>query len=431
MVIRWLTCIVIPISILVGWLIINPLFADISFRSFLKDGLEKAIHYTPENAWYHYLLGRFYESDLKELNLKKAVESYREALRLNPLDSRVWIVLARAYEGLGMEREADLSISKAVIVNPNNSDLRWEAGNFYLLRKNADRAFQNLREYLLLKPGNQNMVYDLSERLASENRYILSNLIPPSYNYYKGYLSYLISNNKLVKAREVWNVISEGKEIEKGLYLKYIDFLISNSEYSEARKFWISALNYFGDIKNSEPLSGDAGSEDILWNGGFEKVPIDGGFDWKVGKAEGAKIFIDNDIHREGLKSLSIVFDGKHNPDLVAASQVIILKPDTTYTLRGYIKTENLTTTNGIFIDITGHNQAKGSCGKGLYKATDTVTGTNHWKEVLADFRIPSDCYAGIISIKRQRSTKFDNKIGGSAWVDKITIKEEERPYSR
>ncbi|MBI5198917.1 MAG: tetratricopeptide repeat protein [Nitrospirae bacterium] len=429
MVIRWLTCIVIPISILVGWLIINPLFADISLRSFLKEGLEKAIHYTPGNAWYHYLLGRFFESDLKESDLKKAVESYREALRLNPLDSRVWIALARAYEGLGMEKEADLSLSKAILVNPNNSDLRWEAGVFYLLREKTDKSFLNLREYLILKPENQNMVYDLSERLTIENRYILTNLIPPSYNYYKGYLSYLISNNKLVNAREVWNVISEGQKIEKGLYLKYIDFLISNSEYSEARQLWMSALKDFGRIGN--PDIENAGSEDILWNGGFEKVPIDGGFDWKIGKEEGVKISIDNDVHREGLKSLSMVFNGKHNPDLVAASQVTLLKPDTTYTLKGYIKTEDLTTTNGIFIDITGHNQSKGSCGKGLYKTTDTVTGTNHWKEVQIDFMTPPDCYAGIISIKRQRSTKFDNKIGGSAWIDKITIKEGERSYSR
>lgn len=421
----------IPISILVGWLIINPLFADISFRSFLKEGLEKAIHYTPDNAWYHYLLGRFYESDLKESNLKKAVESYQGALRLNPLDNRVWIALARSYEGLGMEREADLALSKAILVNPNNSDLRWKAGVFYLLRKKVDKSFLHLREYLLLKPDGQGMVYDLSERLAIENRYILTNLIPPSYNYYRDYLSYLISHNKLVNAREVWNVISEGQKIEKGLYLKYIDFLISSSEYSEARHLWISALKYFGDMKNPEPLSGDSGSEDILWNGGFEKVPIGGGFDWRIGKAEGVKIFIDDDIHREGLKSLSMVFDGKHNPDLVAASQVTLLKPDKTYTLKGYIKTENLTTTNGIFIDITGHNQSKGSCGKGLYKATDTVTGTNHWKEVQTDFVTPPDCNAGIISIKRQKSAKFDNKIGGSAWVDKITIKEEERSYSR
>mgnify|MGYP001599058758 FL=1 len=424
---RWLAyTIIILFSTFLGRVIINPFLAERSAENLQKKDLEKAIRYSPNNADYHYLFGRTLESDLELLDLKSAIESYRRSLRLNPLDSRAWIALARAYEGLGMEKEADQAISKAIKTNPTDPRLRWEAGIFYLLRERIDRAFENLKVYLLLEPGKQDLVYDLCERIKVERRYILRDLIPPFYSYYKPYLSYLISHRNLNDAREVWKVISGMKEwIEKGLYLRYIDFLISLSEYNEARQVWTAFLKDFG-LNNPE----SEGNE-ILWNSGFERELTGGGFDWRLGKAEGVKIFIDNDVHREGLKSISMVFDGKHNPDLVAASQVTLLKPNTTYTLKGYIKTENLTTTNGIFIDITGHNQATGSCEKGLYKATDTVTGTNHWKEVQADFMTPPDCYAGIISIKRQKSTKFDNKIGGNAWVDKITIKEGERSYSR
>lgn len=418
MVIRWLLyTIIILSSTLLGWVIINPFIAERLAKDLLKEDLEKAIHYSPNNAHYHYLLGRVLETDLELLDLKSAIESYKRTLRLNPLYSRTWLALARAYEGLGMEKEADQALSRAIKTNPTSPRLRWEAGVFYLLRKRIDRAFENLKVYLLLEPGKQGLVYDLCERVKVEKRYILKDLLPPSYDYYKTYLSYLISHRNLNDAREVWKVISGIKGwIEKGLYLRYIDFLISLSEYNEARQVWTIFLKDFG--LNNPGSEGDG----ILWNGGFENELVGGGFDWGLGKAEGVRVYVDRDIYLDGARSLAVAFYGRYNPDIVAASQIVLLRPDTGYTLKGYIKTDNITTTNGIFIEIVGHDQPTGSCGKGLYKTTDTITGTNPWREVKIDFRTPPDCHAATVRVRRQRSSKFDNKIGGNAWVDKISL---------
>lgn len=410
MAIRWLAnTIIILFSTFLGWVIINPFLAERSANDLLKEDLEKAISYNQHNAEYHYLFGRILESDLQVLDLKAAIESYKKALSSNPLDSRAWIALARAYEGLGMEKEADQSLSRAIKTNPADARLRWESGIFYLLRERIDRAFENLRVYLLLEPERQNLVYYLCERLKVERRYIFKDLIPPAYNYYRQYLSYLISHRNLNDAREVWKVISGKKEwIEKGLYLSYIDFLISFSEYNEARQAWNTFHKDFG-LNNPE-------EDEILYNRSFERELTGGGFDWRLEKAEGVWVYVDSDIYIDGTRSLTVAFDGKHNPDIVAASQIVLLRSETDYTLKGYIKTDNITTTNGIFIEITEHN-----C-KGLYKSTDTITGTNLWKEVQADFKTPPDCYAGVIKVRRQKSSKFDNKIGGNAWVDKISL---------
>ncbi len=401
--------ITILLSFILGWSIITPFLAERSSKGLLKEGLEKAISYSNKTE-YHYLLARTFESDLTHSDLKKASAHYIDALRSNPLSSDSWIGLARVYEVLGLETEAERALSAAILVNPSDPRLRWEAAIFYLLRERVMDGFKNLREYLLIKPERQEMVYGLCEGLKISKEYILEYLIPPYYSYYKSYLTYLISLNKLDDARKVWKTLSKRQErIEKDLYLRFIDFLISMSEYNEAFKEWNSLL------KDLQLSGNDYG---IVVNGGFERDLIGGGFDWKLGKAEGVRISIDDDIHREGSRSLFLSFNGKHNPDLVASSQVVLMKPETVYTLRGYIKTEGLTTTNGIFIEIMGHE-----C-KDLYKATDTITATNFWTEVRAEFKTPPDCYAGLVRIRRAHSKKFDNKIGGSAWVDLITIEE-------
>jgi hypothetical protein len=98
---------------------------------------------------------------------------------------------------------------------------------------------------------------------------------------------------------------------------------------------------------------------------------------------------------------------------------VVRIKPSTKYSLKGYIRTEALSTANGIFLNVLGQD-----CG-GLNKRSEAVTGTGFWKEVSVDFETPADCRAVTISIRREKSNRFDNRIEGTAWIDGITMKQQ------
>ena len=387
---------------LIGWIMLGK--AD-------EKGLLSAVRFDGNNPANQYLLGRYYHTDLSNPDIEKAILSYRESLVLSPVQSSAWIDLSKAYQITGQSIEAEYALERAVKLSPNNPDLMWEAGTFWLINNMTDKAVSALRRYILLMPDKQSQVYDLCWKLKLDNSRILSDLIPQSYEYQSRYLMYLINTKRTWETQEVWKLLDK-KNLDKKIFISYINFLINNSLYENAKSVWKEITEKIEDIGTNDDSS-------LIWNAGFENEILNGGLDWLISEVEGANVFIDESIHLIGNRSLGLSFDGKHNPDITIAQQVVRVDPGTKYTLRSYIKTDSLTTTNGIILNVQGHN-----C-NGLNKKTDAMTGTTFWREVSLDFETPAGCRAVTVKIRRERSGKFDNKIEGTAWIDGISLKQQ------
>jgi len=253
------------------------------------------------------------------------------------------------------------------------------------------------------------MVYDLCWKLKLENSFIIGNIVPQTYLYQSGYLSYLMAAQKTAEAVDAWKAL-DPISIEKKDFIAYTNFLIAQGLYSQAESVWNEITALIEGMHGREANS-------LLWNHGFESEPLNGGFDWRITEVEGVNVFIDDSVKMTGSRSLGIFFDGQHNPDITVAQQVIPVAPGTYYSLRTYIKTDGITTKNGVFVQVQGHNCA------GLDARTDSVTGSGYWKELTADFTTPASCSAAVIKIRRERSQKLDNKIEGTAWIDGIILK--------
>lgn len=79
--------------------------------------LQKAISLAPDNAHYHYTLGRLY----KALNNPAAAErAYQEALRLHPNHVDAWISLGILLRNLGRPTEAEQCHRSALRIDPSN-----------------------------------------------------------------------------------------------------------------------------------------------------------------------------------------------------------------------------------------------------------------------------------------------------------------------
>jgi len=268
-----------------------------------------------------------------------------------------------------------------------------------------------LKHYMLLAPEKQYDVYGLCWDLQLGNTYILENLVPEDYKYRSGYLSYLISTRHAAEAHETWKTIDINK-LDKDLFIKYVNFLILSGFYDEAWVIWKEITDRIEGIRNNDDTS-------LVWNQGFEREILNGGFDWTISEVEGANVFLDDSVRMSGDRSLGVSFDGLHNPDITAARQVVRVEPSSKYSLKGYARTDSLTTANGVFLNVLGHECA------GLNKRSEVVTGTAFWKELSVDFETPADCRAITIAIRREKSNKFDNKIEGTAWIDGITMKQQ------
>ena len=376
-----------------------------------EPGLLSAARYDSRNDTYPYLLGRLYLTSIQEPSPEKAISYYRRSISLNPLQSGAWTELSRASRMSGRQKEAEQALDRAIKLSPANPELMWDAGTFWLMHGMTDKAFNAFRRYLLIEPDYQTMVYDLSWKVRPDNAYILSNLVPETYDYRSKYLGYLISAKKQDEAQEVWKTLGQDS-LRKEDFIAYVNFLISSGLYDRAEAVW---KEISGKI---EGMARDEGAS-LLWNNGFENEILNGGLDWRIRETDGVNVFIDESVHMTGRRSLGVVFDGKHNPDIAFASQVIRVTPGASYLLKGSIKTEGLTTANGVFLQVAGHNCA------GLDKRSDTQTGTSFWREVSVEFEAPASCGAVVVAVRRERSSKLDNKIEGTAWIDGITLRQQ------
>ncbi len=392
-------------------LIARPLLGWLSLGKADEKGLLSAIKYDGNNATYHYMLGRYYQLDLINPDTEKAIQHYITSINSNPLQPGAWIDLSKIYQITGRNTEAEYALERALKLSPNNPDLMWEAGTFWLMNNATDKAVDALKRYIILMPDKQKEVYDLCWKLRLDNNYIINSLVPDIYSYRSNYLQYLVATERVREAQESWRAIDKGS-LEKDIFIAYVNFLIKNKLYEEAGDVWKEITKKVEGLESNSDTS-------LVWNSGFENEILNGGFDWIIGKTEGVNIFIDESVRMTGSRSLGVTFDGKYNPNIAVAQQVVRVKPGSRYTLKGYIKTDSLTTANGIVISVYGHN-----C-KGLYKKSDAITGTNFWREVSFDFDTPADCNAAVVRIARERSTKFDNKIEGTAWIDGITLRQQ------
>lgn len=397
-------------SVLV-WFLVKPLIAWFSLGKADEKGLISALKYDSGNASYHYLLGKFYHVNIENPDPGKATSHYRRSIALNPLQPGAWIELSKIYQLDGKAAEAEYVLARAVKISPNDPALMWEAGTFWLMNNMIDRAVPVLRRYIMTVPGKQQEVYDLCWNLKLGNPYILSNLVPPGYKFQSEYLSYLIATKRPDEAQEVWNGI-DFNSLEQKLFIDYVNFLIDTRLYDQADVAWRTVTGRLDGAEKADRAS-------LVWNGGFEQEILNGGFDWVINEAKGVDVFLEDSIHMTGSRALGVKFDGMENPDVTIAQQVVRVSPSTSYTLKGYIRSDSLTTTNGLFISVEGHK-----C-EGLYKRSDVITGTNFWREVSTDFETPSGCSAAVVRIRREKSAKFDNKIMGVAWIDGISLKQQ------
>ena len=238
---------------------------------------------------------------------------------------------------------------------------------------------------------------------------MLEAVVPPSYEAHSGYLSFVQGAGLVDDTAAAWEQL-KAYGPKKPDYMQRIDFLLQKDMIAEAVKVWDEYVKRFNIVE------AQTSEQNLLWNGGFQLPLEEGGFDWRKGKAAGVRVFIDKDVKLGGDGSLSAMFDGRENPDIRLVQQIVPVSENTEYLLSGFIKTNNLTTKNGIFLEAFPYR-----CDT-FYARTEAVTGTSFWKRVDTSFATPASCRTIVVAVRRETSQKLDNRIGGDVWIDSLVL---------
>lgn len=392
------------------------------------ESYSRAIRYDPSNAtlWWH--RGRLRHFSLKAPDIALAASDYRKALSINPRLGEAWADLSDCLDQMGKYADAEAALEKAFAVRTYSPQIRWQAGNFYLRRGNLPKMYECFRMASRYDPQKLNIAMDVSWKIDADHEGILEKLIPDTLAANLRYLQFLVARDELKLAAPVWqrflnNPIPADYELKPSAAFSYIDRLLAGAHVSEALVVWDGILRKtrsgLSDHRLPQNSRGvlETPDHNLIWNGSFEHEMLQGGFDWRYRDSETIRFRADSANRMEGLKSLHLTFGGENIASAFLHQIVPIHKPGR-HQVDFYLRTDGLTTDQLPYLIIRGYPDAAGASATSAF-----FPAQSEWTRMSIPFIANPGCKAVHLILLRNRSSKFDNMIKGSLWLDGFVLR--------
>jgi tetratricopeptide (TPR) repeat protein len=329
---------------------------------------------------------------------------------LDPYEARYWLDLAGAYQVAGRTSEQGESVEHAVEADPTTPHVAWEAANFFLVQGDQEKALRYFRVVLANDPEAVDSALQLCWRATGDANRILDQALPPRPDLYLSFLSLLVYKQEVAAAEDVWNhLIALNQEFSTKLAFPYFRLLIAKQEVAAAQTAWQQLAGVDRSLQPYLPSR-----ENLIVNGGFEENLLNGGFDWWYESNAHAVLAIDTSEFYNGIRSLSVTFDGL-NPADAGILQFVVVKPNSGYEFSAQSRTEDIQSASGPrFSIVDAYTNAS-------YVLTDDLLDTNPWHEQHARFQTGPTTNLVMLRIVRQPGAPL---IRGKLWIDDLRLVE-------
>ncbi len=342
-------------------------------------------------------------------NPTAAIEFLKQAVRLAPVDYRRRIELGKAYEQDGQVKQAEIEFKRAAELAPSYASIRWHLGNFYLRQERNEDAIAELKKAAENDRTYRDQVFSLAWDLFNKDALLVESMIGENPDV-RAHLAYFFAaRGRAEDSLRNWNKLSESQKADNMVIAKSIALgLFDQRHFAQALEF-------------SKQHGAETGAKaETVTNGSFEKnigVSDDTRFGWLIVRNESKlDITTDGKVKRGGERSLRMAFNGYSKPALANVFQTVIVEPNKNYSLRFWVRTENLRSAGMPMIEIINANDEM-TIGR-----SDTFpTGINDWQEAVVEFSTPNNCSG--ISIRTIRSFCGENcPISGTFWYDDFEL---------
>ena len=359
-------------------------------------GLMLASDVEPENPDYYFLLA-YYLMEYDHLSsYESAMEQYEKAILLSPFNYNYWYFLAELLYNGGQKERAIFALNQATGLSPGVASLRWRAGMLASKMGDRESILDNLGAVIKNDHKRRLKAFSLLWQSVGYEELIFDSI---SDNALPSYFNYLRVTNRIDEATRVFDKLTEINYDTTHMVPKYTSDLIRTGDVETAKLTWANAF----------------GSWDGVWNGQFDNEIKNEGFDWRIGRIEGAKIKRDMDSY-SGKYSVKISFDGTENVDFRHFYQFIPVQGRDDYTISLRIKSEALLTSEKL--------QWRTSClnNDELSARSEPIQATHDWKIYNISFSAPDDCEVLLLRLEREKSNKTNSLISGTLWVDDVSL---------
>ena len=138
--------------------------------------------------------------------------------------------------------------------------------------------------------------------------------------------------------------------------------------------------------------------------------------DVRVGRPGEWRVQRTSEPARSGSNALEIRFSGAANNNFSHVYQFVPVSPGAAYRLSYWWKSRRITSDSGVFVEVLGKD-----C-RGLHEKGPMILGTEDWRRVVLEFRVPEDCDTVTLRLRRPQSNRFDNRIDGVLWLDDFLL---------
>lgn len=374
---------------------------------------EMAARLEPRNPEYWYRLGHYEQYSLEDPEPVRAMDSLHRAIALDPHYTEAWLDLATAYELEGNAEATRDAYQRAEQSNPVSAEVAWRYGNYQLRAGDSPHAFEELHRALLADPGRAAAAFSRVYRADPNLDEILAKVLPAQPAVYVDVITEATNGKQLGVALEVWaQLLTLHPNLQIRDFSMLVGALLTTGADADARRVWEQGTATL----NLPLLLQPQGS--VLWDPSFESGISNAPFSWQFQPiAQGVRTTFDSTQKLSGAQSLRISFDGKENPNLDVACTVGLVGPGGHYLFSGWIKTQELTTNQGLSFRLR-------SLGKEYIPpiVTREVHGTTPWTSIDLPWTAGPDVHRVEVCVRRDPSDDPDVRISGNAWIDDVTL---------
>jgi tetratricopeptide (TPR) repeat protein len=387
--------------------------------------LRQALVREPDNPELHHelgivLLGHYvvpFSSGLQpDTTPAEIISELRSASELSPQNAFFWADLGSACATLGDDTCADRAFERALKLNAMSPRPYWMAGNHYLKSERQDAALSAFRHLLALDPDYALPTFRVCLRALSNPAVIFKALLPPQSDprLRLAFLNTLVSLGHTKNSYQLWAEATTGApQFTFALAEPYLEGLLSQGQIGDAHRVWQDLLK-LGVVT---PPSAEDG-ENLLFNGGFERLPLNGGFDWQYRETPYVTLdFTDTSAH-QGAHCLRIDFTVPRNEEYEPVYELAAVAPLHSYLLSAYVRTESITSESGARLRVLDPN-----CSACLNASSEGAVGTSPWHPLSLKFSTQASTQLVRVSVWRPQARTYPMEISGSFWLDQVSLR--------
>jgi tetratricopeptide (TPR) repeat protein len=422
--------------------------------------LQRALAIDPGNDEIEHRLGMalFYSDG--SADRVSGLDHLRRATELNPREALYWSDLAAACEASRHESCASAAVARALAASPKTPRLYWSAANYDLRAGRESDALANFRHLLELDPAYAASVFQTCLRVfGTPSSGVKQGILATNRNPHvsMAFINLASGVGDAADAYAEWRRLSadyagdadghekdaaEGNEAqsERSAPLTvaevepYLDRLISSGREHDAISVWTglqrlsmissSELRLRSEAESSAPSGSAAASRfrnELVFNGGFERVPLNAGFDWRLNPEPFVSIALSKESHA-GSYAVRIELSGDRNQEYEPMFEIVPVRPGRSYVLSAFVRSQAITSDTGPRLRVRDLTCSSSPC---LDVSTPDIESTTPWHAIRAAFTASPETRFVRLAIWRPKSRGYPSEISGVLWVDDVSIVEQ------